>query len=179
MVCITFDRCNEHGPYGIHPDDRKSVYLHRDSEIKPKLGETYECQLYINGFPYIKNYFAIPVERVPDEDDVVVEVPTVIEEPEVESIDIDVPVPVGIPDNGEVVYLGDDTIGSTRFSDGNYRVMRSFDGRVIRMIPDDNGMIGCADNRITVCGIGVLFGDTPCRMSVSENERFTEMTIGE
>jgi hypothetical protein len=118
-VRITFDRCNVQGPYGIHPDDRKSVYLHRDSEVKPKLGETYECQLYINGFPYIKNYFAIPVEKVSYEDETVEDIPTIIEEPEVESIDIDVPVPVGIPDNGEIVYLGDDTIGSTRFADRN------------------------------------------------------------
>jgi hypothetical protein len=57
--------------------------------------------------------------------------------------------------------------------------MRSLDGRVIRLFPEDDGRIGCADNRITVCGIGVLFGDVPCRMFVSENERFTEVTIGE
>jgi len=50
---------------------------------------------------------------------------------------------------------------------------------VIRIIPDDDGEVGCSDNRITVCGISALFGGVQCCVSVVETERYTEVMIGD
>ena len=181
LVPVTFDRVNDNGPYGKHPDDGRPVYKHWYSPISPEYGRTYLCQLEFKGFS-MKNYFAMVVEPVKEPEpvpDVLLEIQEESQEPVIEKTVIQEQAAEPIDIDGCFAYVGNDTIGSSLLEDGPYRVMRSLDGRMLRIIRDDRGKIICSNNMISMAGIDMLAGGIPRELRFVNNEGCVEIMIGE